>query len=206
MAGLAAAFAGVAGVVGLGYRQPEFDAFGISLSERAPRFNERITLMRRLWTEERVSHEGRLARPRRGHRPRVSRRAGPRRARLPQHWLASRVRAHVFLCMLACHVEWHMRKRLKPMLFDDDPAGAARERASIVAPAQSSSAALRKHSRKLNRQWRPGSQLPQPAARSRHLHRQRSHHHSQPSLQLHSGCYPNPNPGPSLHPAECRSD
>ena len=51
------------------------------------------------------------------------------------HWLASRVRAHVFLCMLACHVEWHMRERLKPMLFDDDdPAGAARERASIVAP------------------------------------------------------------------------
>ena len=28
--------------VGLGYRQPEFDAFGISLSERAPRFNESI--------------------------------------------------------------------------------------------------------------------------------------------------------------------
>ena len=25
------------------------------------------------------------------------------------HWLAPRVRAHVFLCMLACHVEWHMR-------------------------------------------------------------------------------------------------
>ena len=34
--------------VGLGYRQPEFDAFGISLSERAPRFNESIALMRRL--------------------------------------------------------------------------------------------------------------------------------------------------------------
>src|ERR1700730_16479437 len=46
--------------VGLGYRQPEFDAFGISLSERAPRFNESIALMRRLWTEERVSHKGRF--------------------------------------------------------------------------------------------------------------------------------------------------
>jgi hypothetical protein len=66
------------------------------------------------------------------------------------HWLASRVRAHVFLCMLACHVEWHMRECLKPMLFDDDdPAGAARGRASIVAPAQSSPAALRKRSSKL---------------------------------------------------------
>ena len=46
--------------VGLGYRQPEFDAFGISLSERAPRFNEGITLMRRLWSEGRVSHKGRF--------------------------------------------------------------------------------------------------------------------------------------------------
>src|SRR5215472_14679249 len=35
------------------------------------------------------------------------------------HWLAARVRAHVFLCMLACHLEWHMRERLKPILFDD---------------------------------------------------------------------------------------
>ena len=66
------------------------------------------------------------------------------------HWLAPRVRAHVFLCMLACHVEWHMRERLKPMLFDDDdPVAAARERASIVAPAQSSPAALRKRASKL---------------------------------------------------------
>jgi len=66
------------------------------------------------------------------------------------HWLASRVRAHVFLCMLACHVEWHMRERLKPILFDDDdPAAAARERTSIVAPAQPSPAALRKRASKL---------------------------------------------------------
>src|ERR1700731_3420867 len=66
------------------------------------------------------------------------------------HWLAPRVRAHVFLCMLACHVEWHMRARLKPILFDDDdPAAAARERTSIVAPAQPSPAALRKRASKL---------------------------------------------------------
>ena len=44
--------------IGLGYRQPEFDAFGIALKERAPRFNESIALMRRLWTEDRVSHQG----------------------------------------------------------------------------------------------------------------------------------------------------
>ena len=66
------------------------------------------------------------------------------------HWLAPRVRAHVFLCMLACHVEWHMRERLKPLLFDDDDlTAAARERASIVAPAQPSPAALRKRASKL---------------------------------------------------------
>jgi transposase len=66
------------------------------------------------------------------------------------HWLAPRVRAHIFLCMLACHIEWHMRERLKPMLFDDDdPTAAARERASIVAPAQPSPAALRKRASKV---------------------------------------------------------
>jgi transposase len=66
------------------------------------------------------------------------------------HWLAPRVRAHVFLCMLACHVEWHMRERLKPMLFDDeDPTAAARARTSIVAPAQPSPAALRKRTSKV---------------------------------------------------------
>ena len=66
------------------------------------------------------------------------------------HWLAPRVRAHVFLCMLACYVEWHMRERLKPILFDDeDPTAAAGERASIVAPAQPSPGALRKRASKL---------------------------------------------------------
>jgi hypothetical protein len=30
-----------------------------------------------------------------------------------------------FLCMLACHVEWHMRERLKRMLLDDDDPPAA---------------------------------------------------------------------------------
>ncbi|HTW53047.1 MAG TPA: LLM class flavin-dependent oxidoreductase [Stellaceae bacterium] len=46
--------------VGLGYRQPEFDALGVPLSERAPRFNEAIPLMRRLWVEDRVNHRGRF--------------------------------------------------------------------------------------------------------------------------------------------------
>jgi hypothetical protein len=72
------------------------------------------------------------------------------------HWLAPRVRAHVFLCMLAAHVEWHMRERLKEMLFDDDdPAGAACQRPSIVAPAQPSPAALRKRASKVTANGAP---------------------------------------------------
>src|SRR3954454_19572147 len=43
--------------LGQGYREPEFDAFGIPLAERAPRFNESIGLMKRLWTEDRVTHK-----------------------------------------------------------------------------------------------------------------------------------------------------
>ena len=46
--------------VGLGYRPPEFTAFGQPLSERAPRFNESLGLMKRLWTEDRVEHKGRF--------------------------------------------------------------------------------------------------------------------------------------------------
>jgi len=61
------------------------------------------------------------------------------------HWLADRVRAHVFLCMLAYYLEWHMRQRLAPMLFDDiDKAAAEAARASVVALAQRSPAAVRK--------------------------------------------------------------
>jgi len=61
------------------------------------------------------------------------------------HHLAERVKTHVFLCMLAYYVEWHMRKALAPILFDDhDPADAAKHRASIVAPAERSEAAKRK--------------------------------------------------------------
>ena len=61
------------------------------------------------------------------------------------HYRPERVRAHVLLCMLAYHVEWHMRQKLAPILFDeDDPAGADAARASIVAPAEPSPSARRK--------------------------------------------------------------
>jgi hypothetical protein len=65
------------------------------------------------------------------------------------HRLDERVRAHVFLCMLAYYVEWHMRERLQSILFDDDDkASGEKERPSIVAPAVRSSRAKRKDATK----------------------------------------------------------
>lgn len=64
------------------------------------------------------------------------------------HWLESRVRAHLFLCMLAYHVEWHMRQRLAPILYaDHDKATAQAERPSIVQPLEPSKSAKRKRTR-----------------------------------------------------------
>jgi len=61
------------------------------------------------------------------------------------HRTPERVRAHVLLCMLAYYVEWHMRARLAPMLFDDEDREAGEAvRASIVAPARSSDTAQAK--------------------------------------------------------------
>jgi hypothetical protein len=70
------------------------------------------------------------------------------------HWLEGRVRAHVFLCMLAYYVEWHMRERLKPILFDDTEPDMA-ERASIVAPAQPSQSAKAKRASKRTQEGLP---------------------------------------------------
>jgi Transposase DDE domain len=61
------------------------------------------------------------------------------------HWLADRVRAHVFLCMLAYYLEWHMRQLLAPMLYDDtDKDAAEAQRASVVAKAERSPVAIAK--------------------------------------------------------------
>jgi transposase len=59
------------------------------------------------------------------------------------HRLEQRVRAHIFLCMLAYYVEWHMREVWRPLLFSDEDQLAKQTR-DPVAPAQRSAAALRK--------------------------------------------------------------
>lgn len=66
-----------------------------------------------------------------------------------RHWTADRVRAHVFLCMLAYHVEWHLRDALAPLLFHDTELAAAKaERSSPVISAVPSHAAKAKKATK----------------------------------------------------------
>jgi len=60
------------------------------------------------------------------------------------HRAQRRVRAHVFLCMLAYYVEWHMRRALAPILFADEELPARRQQRSPVDPPIPSISALRK--------------------------------------------------------------
>lgn len=61
------------------------------------------------------------------------------------HRVPDRVRAHVFIAMLAYYVEWHMRQALAPVLFDDEQRGEVRP--SPVAPAKRSPEARAKAQR-----------------------------------------------------------
>jgi transposase len=65
------------------------------------------------------------------------------RIRPIHHRLAERVRAHIFLCMLAYYVEWHMRQAWAPLMFTDEDQAAKATR-DPVAPAQRSPEALDK--------------------------------------------------------------
>ncbi|MGH2803757.1 MAG: IS1634 family transposase [Thermoleophilaceae bacterium] len=72
------------------------------------------------------------------------------------HHLAQRVRAHVLICMLAYHLEWHLRRALAPILFHEtDPAGAEARRHSPVAPAMRSASARAKAATKRTPQGEP---------------------------------------------------
>ena len=72
------------------------------------------------------------------------------------HWLETRVRAHVFTCMLAYYVEWHMRRVLAPILYDDEDKHRGEERRkSVVAPAVRSDGAKRKAATKRTEEGEP---------------------------------------------------
>ena len=59
------------------------------------------------------------------------------------HRLADRVRAHIFLCLLAYYVEWHMREAWRPLLFADNELAERARTRDPVAPAEPSASAKR---------------------------------------------------------------
>jgi len=63
-----------------------------------------------------------------------------------RHRDEQRVKAHLFLCMLAYYVEWHMRRVLAPLLFDDEQLDQDRKTRDPVAPAKPSASAKKKKS------------------------------------------------------------
>lgn len=66
------------------------------------------------------------------------------RVRPIYHRTEDHVRAHIFLCMLAYYVDWHMRQALAPLLFHDEELDEQRKTRDPVAPAKPSASAKEK--------------------------------------------------------------
>ena len=125
------------------------------------------------------------------------------------HWLEDRVRAHVLLCMLAYHVEWHMRAALGPMLYEDDEKETSPGRTlkpggqGATLRQGAGQASLTPHCR-----WPAGSQLPKPDRRPRHDLPQHLPHRPQPRSPDHHRHSTNTNPSQGIrtarHPADRR--
>ena len=65
------------------------------------------------------------------------------------HRVEPRVRAHIFLCMLAYYVEWHLRRSWAPLLFEEEELEQARGERDPVAKAEASEAVdLKKKTRR----------------------------------------------------------
>ena len=96
-----------------------------------------------------------------------------------RHRTETRVPAHIFLCVLAYYVEWHMRRALAPMLFEDDELPAARPRRDPVLPALSTAAAQQKKATLTTRDGLPvhsfQSLLGELATRCRNTYRLKRH-------------------------------
>ena len=71
-----------------------------------------------------------------------------------RHWTENRVRAHIFLCMLAYYVQYHMQEAWRTLLFFDEEAWT-RERTDPVAPAKRSRSAERKAQQKVTSDGHP---------------------------------------------------
>lgn len=61
-----------------------------------------------------------------------------------RHWTADHVRAHIFICMLAYYVYWHMKTALAPLLFVDEALPQERHRRDPIKPAEPSEEAKKK--------------------------------------------------------------
>ena len=72
-----------------------------------------------------------------------------------RHRTETRVRAHLFLCLLAYYVHWHLRQALAPLLFDDEELEAERARRDPVLAAQPSASAKRKKRKRLTEDGLP---------------------------------------------------
>ena len=77
------------------------------------------------------------------------------RIRPIRHRTEAHVRAHIFLCTLAYYVEWHMRRSLAPLLFDDENLADDRWTRDPVAPAQESESARSKKMRRVTAEGFP---------------------------------------------------
>lgn len=76
------------------------------------------------------------------------------------HRTEDHVKAHIFLCMLAYYVEWHMRKALAPLLFDDEELPLSRKTRHPVKPAEASVSAKKKKTMKLTSDGLPVQSFP----------------------------------------------
>lgn len=66
------------------------------------------------------------------------------RVRPIHHRTEERVPAHIFLCLLACYVEWHLRRAWAPILFEDEERREERQRRDPIEPARPSESARQK--------------------------------------------------------------
>lgn len=71
-----------------------------------------------------------------------------------RHWNEDRVRAHIFLCMLAYYVQYHLQEAWRSLLFSDEEAWTHR-RSDPVAPAQRSESARRKVASRITEDGQP---------------------------------------------------
>lgn len=64
------------------------------------------------------------------------------------HWREKRVRAHVFLCMLAYCVQWHLERALAPLLFYDEVRGLGPPKSPVARAVRSESAKAKDHTKR----------------------------------------------------------